>query len=331
MPELRHFVMFILCWLLFLSVVASANVPARRSKRIPKNGDTPSSQDSVDDYLQGVCAESDTWSTPTRPCEVMYTIDYQCSTGLDFDIDVDIMHQADPDCQEDCQSFNFQRTCYCQSQFLDSAMGCWGCYLWPGGDASSWLTDFDWQGLAPIMGDYCDPMQDPTAGFRVYLKPLATSSDYPSSTSFFDPLGFSKTDVSLYFNQPSMTGVEAWSTTLSTIAEWSKDRIESLLPEEPSHITPASEDDSRGSTSSNNITPSSPGGETSTKVNKPSDSMSTAVVCPPIVIQPAYPTSTTKPLPSASLVTKTSASSITRIGYGGMFGILSLVAVVIML
>jgi hypothetical protein len=323
--------MFILCWLLFLLVVASANVPARLSKRIPKNGDTPSTQDDIDDYLRGVCAESDTWSTPTRPCEVMYTIYYQCSTGLDFDIDVDIMHQADPDCQEDCQSFNFQRTCYCQSQFLDSAMGCWGCYLWHGGDASTWLTDFGWQGLAPIMDDYCDPMQDPTAGFHVYLEPLATRSDYPSSTSFFDPLGFSKTDVSLYFNQPSMTGVEAWSTTLSTIAEWSKDRIESLLPEEPAHITPASEDDSRGSTSSNNITPLSPNGGTSTKVNKPSDSTSTAVVYPPIVIQPAYPTSTTKPLPPASLVTKTGASNISRIGCGGIFGILSLVAVVVML
>jgi hypothetical protein len=261
----------------------------------------------------------------------MIVIDYQCSTGLDFDVDVNVMDQANPDCGDHCQSFDFQRTCYCQSQYLDSAMGCWGCYLWHGGDASTWLTGFDWQGLAPMMDDYCDPMQDPTAGFHVYLEPLANSSDYQSSTSFFDPLGFSKTDVSLYFNQPSMTGVEAWSTTLSTIEEWSKDRIESLLSEEPAHITAASENDSRGSTSSNNITPLSPTGGTTPKVDKPSDSTSTAVVYPPIVIQPAYPTSTTKPLPPASLVTKTGASSITRIGCGGMFGILGLVAVVIML
>lgn len=331
LSELRHFIMFILCWFLYLLVVASANVPVRRSKRIPKNGDTPSTQDDVDSYLQGVCAESDTWTTPTRPCEIMYTIDYQCSTGLEFDVDVDIMHQADPDCHEDCQSFDFQRTCYCQSQFLDSAMGCWGCYLWHGGDVSTWLTAFDWQGLTPIMNDYCDPMQDPTAGFHAYLEPLATSSDYPSSTSFFDPLGFSKTEVSLYLAQPSMTGAEAWSTTLSTIEEWSKDLIEKFLSEEPAHITPPSEDGSRGSTSSNKITPLSPTGGTTPKVDKPSDSTSTAVVYPPIVIQPAYPTSTTKPLPPASLVTKTGDSSITRIGCGGIFGILSLVAVVIML
>lgn len=166
---------------------------------------------------------------------------------------------------------------------------------------------------------------------HVYLEPLATSSDYPSSTSFFDPLGFSKTDVSLYFNQPSMTGVEAWSTTLSTIEGWSKDRIESLIFEEQAHITSASVDDSHGSTSSKNITPISSTSRTPTKATKPSDGMLIAVVHPPIAIQPVYPTSTTKPLPPASLVTKTSASSITRIGYGGMFGILSLVAVVIML
>ena len=331
MPGLRHFSVFLLRWFLFLLVVSSADVPARRSKHISKNGDTPSTQNDVDEYLRDVCAEGDTWSTPTRPCEIMLTIDYQCLTGLDFDVDVDIMNQADPDCPEGCQSFNFQRTCYCQSQYLDSAMGCWGCYLWHGGDASTWLTEFDWQGLTPIMDDYCDPMQDPTAGFHAYLESLSTSSDYPSSTKFSDPLGFSKTEVSLYLEQPSMTGVEAWSTTLSTIEEWSKDRIESFLPEKPAYITPVSEDDSRGSTSSNNITPHSSTSETLTKVSNPSDTTSTAVGYPPIVIQPVYPTSTAKPLPPASLVTKTSASNIIRIRCGGLIGILSLVAVMALL
>ncbi|GAB7323388.1 hypothetical protein MBLNU13_g05847t1 [Cladosporium sp. NU13] len=317
MPGLRHFIMLVLFWFVFLLVVSSADVPARRNKRIPKNGDTPSTHDDVDDYLQGVCAESDTWSTPTRPCEIMYTIDYQCSTGFDFDVDVDIMHQADPDCQ---------------GIFLDSAMGCYACYLWHGGAASTWLTVFDWQGITPIMDDYCDPMQDPTAGLHAYLEPLATSSDYLSNTRFSDPLGFSKTEVSLYLEQPSMTGVEAWSTTLSTMEEWSKDRIESLLSEESAPITPASDDDSRGSTFSNTITPHSTTSGTPKKVSKPSDSTSAAVVYPPIVIQPASPTSTTKPLPPASLVTKTGASNnITRIGCGGVFGILSLVAVLSML
>lgn len=185
--------------------------------------------------------------------------------------------------------------------------------------------------MASIMDDYCDPMQDPTAGLHAYLRSLVISSNFPSSTGFSDPLGFSKTEVSLYLEHPSMTGVEAWSTTLSTIQGWSKDLIESFLSEEPAHITPSPEDDSRGSTSSNKITPVSPTGGTTSNVDKPSDTTPTAVVYPPIVIQPGYPTSTTKPLPPASLVTKAGASSITRIGCGGMFGILSLVVVVIML
>jgi len=323
--------MLVLYWSLFLLFVSSADVPAHRNKRGPKNGDTPSTQDSVDNYLRDVCQESDTWSTPTRPCEIMLAISYQCTTGLDFDTDVDIRNQADPNCGGDCQSFDFQRTCYCQSQYLDSAMGCWGCYLWHGGDASMWLTEFDWQGLTPIMDNYCDPMRDPTAGFHAYLEPLLTSSDYPSSTKFSDPLGFSKTEVSLYYDQPSMTGVEAWSTTLSTIEDWSKDRIETLLSEDQAYITPASDDDSRGSTSSNTFTPLSSTSRTPTKVNNPSNSTPATVAYPPIVIQPAYPTSTTKPLPPASLVTKTGASNITRVGRGGVLGILCLVAMVIML
>jgi hypothetical protein len=324
--------MLFLWWSLFLFIVSSADVPTRRSKRSPKTGDTPSTQDSVDNYLLDVCAEGLTWSTPTRPCEIMVTIDYQCFTGLNFHADVDISDQAEPDCEGNCQSYDFQRTCYCQSQYLDSAMGCYSCYLWHGGDASTWLTEYDWQGLTTIMDDYCDPMQDPTAGFHDYWGPLSTSSDYPSSTKFSDPLGFSKTEVSLYIEQPSMTGIEAWSTTLSTIEDWSNASIETILSEEQAHITPASDDDdSRYSTSSSNITPISSTSGTSTKASKPSDSTSTAPVYPPIIIQPAYPTSTAKPLPPASLVTKTGASNITRVGCGGIFGVLSLVAVVIML
>jgi hypothetical protein len=323
--------MFFLWWSLFLFVSSSADVPARRRKRSPRSGDTSPTQDSVDDYLRGVCAESDTWSTPTRPCEIMLTIDYQCLTGRDFDVDVDVMNQAVPDCGNHCQSFDFQRTCYCQSQYLESAMGCYSCYLWHGGDASTWLTEFDWQGLSLVMEEYCDPMQDPTAGFPVYLESLSTSSDYPSSTKFSDPLGFSKTEVSLYVDQPSMTGVEAWSTTLSTIEDWSNASIETILSEEQAHITPASDDDSRGSISSNGITPLSSASETSTKVSNPSISTPATVAYPPIVIQPAYPTSTTKPLPPASLVTKTGASNITRVGRGGVLGILCIVAVMITL
>jgi hypothetical protein len=261
----------------------------------------------------------------------MLTIDYQCLTGRDFDVDVDVMNQAVPDCGNHCQSFDFQRTCYCQSQYLESAMGCYSCYLWHGGDASTWLTEFDWQGLSLVLEEYCDPMQDPTAGFPVYLEPLSTSSDYPSSTKFYDPLAFSKTEVSLYVDQPSMTGVEAWSTALSTIEDWSNASIEAILSEEQAHVTPASDDDSRGSTSSNDITPLSSTSETSTKGSNPSVSTPATVAYPPIVIQPAYPTSTTKPLPPASLVTKTGASNITRISRGGVLGILCSVAMVIIL
>ena len=86
------------------------------------------------------------------------------------------------------------------------------------------------------MDEYCDPMLEPTAGLHVYLEPFSTSSEYPSSTKFSAPLGFSKTDVSLYNMQPSMTGVEAWSTTLSTIDGWSKDGIETILSEQQADI-----------------------------------------------------------------------------------------------
>ena len=182
------------------------------------------------------------------------------------------------------------------------------------------------------MDGYCDPMQDLTADFRVYLEALSTSSEYPSNTKFSDPLGFSKTDVSIYSMQPSMTGVEAWYTTLSTIKDWSKDRIETILSEEQAHIVaPASDDDSRGSTSSNNVTPLASASGTPTKDSNPSDSTSTPFGYPPIIIQPAYPTSTTKPLPPASLVAKSGASNIARVGCGGIIAILGLVAVAVML
>jgi hypothetical protein len=182
------------------------------------------------------------------------------------------------------------------------------------------------------MDDYCDPMQDPTAGFHDYLEPLSTTSDYPSSTKFFDPPGFSKTEVFLYVEQPSMTAIEACSTSLSTIEHWFNVSIETILSEEQADITPASDDDdSRYTTSSNSITSVTFTSGTPTKVSKSSDSTSNTVVYPPIIIQPAYPTSTAKPLPPASLVTKTGASDIIRVGCGGIFGILSLVAVLIML
>ncbi|KAM0705011.1 hypothetical protein Q7P35_007798 [Cladosporium inversicolor] len=173
-------------------------------------------------------------------------------------------------------------------------------------------------------------MQDPTAGLHVYLEPLSTSSDYSSSSKFSDPLCFSKTDVSLYNMQPSMTGFEAWSTTLSMIECWSKDGIETINPEQQADIiTPASEDDGRGLTSSNNISPFPSTSGIITKASNPSDSTFTNPGYPPIIIQPAYPTSATKPLPS--LVTKTNASNIARIGCGGIVSILSLIAVVILL
>lgn len=194
-----------------------------------------------------------------------------------------------------------------------------------------WLTEFDWQGLTPIMDDYCDLMQDPIAGFHVYLEPLSTSSDYPSSTKFSDPLGFSKTEVSLYYDQPSMTGVEAWSTTLSIIEDWSRDRIETLLSEDRPTSLQLPDDDSRGATLSNKITPVFSTSGTPMKVNNSSNSTPATVSCPPIVIQPAYPISTTKPLPPASLMTKTGASNITRVVCGAVLGIFCLVSLVIML
>lgn len=71
------------------------------------------------------------------------------------------------------------------------------------------------------MDDYCNPATQPTAAAGAYLWPTVTAS-YTSTTKWSDPLGYSKTEVSLYYT-PSLTGVEAWSTTLSTISEWSSD------------------------------------------------------------------------------------------------------------
>ena len=75
-------------WSLFLFIGLSADVLARRGKRTSEPDGKSSTQDSVDEYLRGVCAERGTWSTLTRPCEILLTIDYQCLTGLDFDVDL---------------------------------------------------------------------------------------------------------------------------------------------------------------------------------------------------------------------------------------------------
>jgi hypothetical protein len=47
---------------------------------LDQRGDPGSSteQGNVEEYLSVICQENDTWSSPSRPCEDMYAIGYQC-------------------------------------------------------------------------------------------------------------------------------------------------------------------------------------------------------------------------------------------------------------
>jgi hypothetical protein len=226
-----------------------------------------------------------------------------------------------------CQSNDFQRTCFCQSQFLDSMIGCLECYLLHGGADSSVLTSIDLHAVEPAMDEYCDPMVEPTTNFGVYLSSIFTTQVYTSTlTTWSDPLGSSKTDVSVYYT-PSMTGVEAWATTLSTIADWSGDSVETS---ESAISTPRTS--TNDYTSSDTLTLNSRKSLASTKTV---DSLSTSAIAPtaypPIFVQPVYPTTTTKMVPLPLLVTDDSASHTVRASVGAILGISSLVVMLLIL
>jgi hypothetical protein len=192
-------------WLSVLILVTSS------AAILDQRGDpgTSPAQDNVEEYLSVVCREDNEWSSPSRPCEDMYAISYQCVTDLDFEDDVDLAEQHYPDCGGDCQSYEFQRTCICQSQWLERASGCFQCYEKHGGNYSEFVTSYQWTGLPKLLKNYCDPSENPTAGFYERLDSLSTSSEVTTTTTFSDPLGFKQTEVSLYYDALS-TGPAVW-------------------------------------------------------------------------------------------------------------------------
>jgi hypothetical protein len=138
--------MFRLWIFVLLSITSNADVSAQRKESSSRDsGSLPEQVYDIDDYLAGVCSGSYNWKEPTRPCEVKAAIEYQCVMGLKRDIDTGPYEQVLPQCWElqDCQSPDFQRTCYCQSQYRDSVIGCYYCALSHSGGSSGHLNGFD--------------------------------------------------------------------------------------------------------------------------------------------------------------------------------------------
>lgn len=155
-------------WLLVLLAMTSSVATSTQLKSLnPRDQNSSSAQSNLEEYLMGVCMGNYTWSEPTLPCEIFFTIDYQCSTGIAWDAGVD-SNQSCPACGVLCQSYEFQRTCYCQSQFLDSADGCYKCYVEHGGANSQVLRLFDWTGLPSVWDEYCDPLVHPMGNVEAY-------------------------------------------------------------------------------------------------------------------------------------------------------------------
>lgn len=326
--------MFPLWFLIFVAIAFSAAAPDQRgghalpSKTVetsssqtetsqtdtyPAQTGIPSTQSEIEDYLSVVCMENDTWTEPSRPCEIMYAIDYQCLTGLNYNDDADFLQQAVPDCGKNCQSHEFQRSCFCRSQWLESANGCWKCFIAHGGANSKFLTSLDWTGVPDVWDDYCNPLASPTAEFAEYLSPLKTSVEATETSQFSDPLGFKQTDVSLYWTS-SLEGKEAWSTTLSDVDDWSGESISSLLSADSTVIvTPVTKGGNHASISA--YTPAAIA----------SASGPIIAIFTPTVFSTVWPNKTSSP----SLTSSISASH--RTGVSGLVGVLSFVAMVVIL
>jgi hypothetical protein len=194
--------------------------------------------------------------------------------------------------------------------------------------------------MLEIMDEYCDPMASPTADFAYYILPAFSAVEYAYSTSFTDPLGFKKTEVSLYYT-PSMTGVEAWSTSLSTIEDWNDGYIDAYITADSSDTSSVTTDtnDTTSPTSFSTTTPS--GTTTSFRTTASSSTTSSSTkssfnsLTPPhptsesSVVSTAYSTTFTGSTHSPSLFSVTNASR--KNGVSSIFGILSFMAMVALL
>jgi hypothetical protein len=332
--------MFRLWILILLAFTASAAVPAQRKNIGPSDSDQ---KYAVEAYLEGICLENYNWTEPSRPCEVATAIDYQCVTGLDWDPDSDAAGQLQPECCEtqDCQSPDFQRTCYCQSQYSDSLLGCYSCDLEHGGDGFDILNSFDWARMLEIMDEYCDPMASPTADFAYYILPAFLAVEYAYSTSFADPLGFKKTEVSLYYT-PSITGVEAWSTSLSTIEDWNDGYIDAYITADSSDTSSVTADTDDTTSPTSFSTTVSSGTTTSfgtaTSSSTTASSSTTTSFNPPTQPHPTSDSSVVSTADSTVITGSTHSPSLFSItnasrknGVGGIFGFLSFMAMVALL
>jgi hypothetical protein len=321
-------------------VTSNANISASPSEIVPRSDATSTAQQDLDNYVSGIC---DPNGSSTRPCEAVAAINYQCITGLDYDA-VDIRGPNYPSCYDTatCQSDEFQRTCFCQSQFVDSTIGCLDCYILHGGADSTPMTSINMSAIEPVMDEYCNPMVDPTTNFNDYIASIYTDPEYTSTlTKWSDPLGFSKTDVSLYYT-PSMTGIEAWTTTLSTIADWSEDAVTPTGSATSTSFSSDSEYTPRATTFSSTSDSDNTSSDTLTLKSRKSlastttiDSLNTSgagpTPYPPIFIQPVYPTTSTRVVPLPSLVTDDSAAHTLRISVGCVVGVFGLVAILLIL
>jgi hypothetical protein len=203
-----------------------------------------------------------------------------------------------------------------QSQWLDRASGCFQCYEKHGGNYSEFITSYQWTGLPKLLKDYCDPSENPTAGFYERLDFLSTSSEVTSTTTFSDPLGFKQTEVSLYYDALS-TGPAVRSTTLSTITDWSSDAIKPYISTDSSEITPAATKVNGDPTSLSTLEP------------VPVASGPIVTVIPSIAILPVWPNASTSSSPS--LCHETNASSKNGVSVCVIVGLLGAVAMAGML
>lgn len=323
--------MFQLAILALAFLDANTDVSLRRRNSRPRSDYNYPAQQDLDKYVEGICRPDD---SPTRPCGAVAAIVWQCTTGLNYDPDHSMADQAIPECYDTdtCQSAEFQHACFCQSQFLDTFIGCVRCYLDHGGAGASAVKDIVLNDVSPAMDEYCDPTASPTRKFDdAYFASIDSSQVYTPTETWSDPVGASNTDVSFYYT-PSVAGAEAWSTTLSTIMDWSGARltgpglpvpdpaVSTNSPTRPTQSTTASHDSDDTTTTSGSFTSLASASATANP--------STGGSAPTYNVVVVVATSTER-LPSTA--SGASALHLTRINVGGILFILGIMVIVLAL
>lgn len=331
--DLQRSIDILYLWILLSGIVGtSVAVSAQREGLSSSDDESSYTQDEIDEYMTSICFGGSDYSEPTLPCEVFWTITLQCQTGVNYDPNLNVNQQPWPACMYEgtCQSNEFERTCYCQSQYKDSAWGCYSCYVGHGGAGVTWFNQRDWAALPGLLKEYCDPTIAPTAAFADHMAPMISVHEHTTDSDFSDSLGYGSTDVSLYW-APSRTGADAWSTQLSTIEDWSGDAIDTGRALTPSADTTSVDATSAATTSFTPVTTNSEhatsGPSTSTSLFSTS-ALRLTVITPPPSVSIVF----SDPIKSPSLFDDTndnSASPKIGINVGRIVGILSVVVVVV--